>query len=97
MLYGMDLTLLTTTLLLILISNFIIRNLLKNKIKKTTLNFISSVVILPGIPLLWLIISTNDLSVNNFVSFYFPLIITIFLILMLVINLVRLLTNNDDI
>ncbi|AJI25881.1 putative membrane protein (plasmid) [Bacillus cereus E33L] len=91
----MSLTLLTTTLLLILISNFIIKNLLKNKIKKTTLNFISSVVVLPGISLFWLITYTCDLPFNIFLSFYFPLIITIFLILMLIINLIKLIKNVD--
>lgn len=91
----MSLTLLTTTLLLILISNFIVNILLKNKIKKNTLNFISSVVVLPGIPLFWLITYTCDLPFNNFFNFYFPLIITVFLILMLVINLIKLIKNID--
>lgn len=88
-------TLLTTAFLFVLISNFTIRILLKNKVKKNTLNFISNVVILPGIPLLWLIIDTLNFQDNSFMDFYFPVIITLFLILMLIINLIRL-TKDDN-
>ncbi|WP_369899553.1 hypothetical protein [Bacillus manliponensis] len=85
----MNLTLLSTTLLLIAISNVVIRALLQNKIKKSMLNLINSIVVLPGIPLLWFMSNTRSFSFNGFIDFYFPLIITIFLILMLIINLVR--------
>ncbi len=88
----MNLTLLAVTLFLVLISNFSIIVILKNKIEKTILNFLSSIVILPGIPLFWLIVYTN-LPSNEFLSFYFPLLITIFLILMFIIRLIKVIKN----
>ncbi|CAM4417839.1 hypothetical protein BAMA_04165 [Bacillus manliponensis] len=91
----MNLTLLSTTLLLIIISNVVIRALLQNKIKKSMLNLISNVVVLPGIPLLWFMSDIRSFSSNVFWDFYFPLIITIFLILMLIINLVRFIKDID--
>lgn len=88
----MNLTLLAVTLFLVLISNFSIIVILKNKIEKTILNFLSSIVILPGIPLFWLMVYTN-LPSNEFLSFYFPLLITIFLILMFIIRLIKMIKN----
>lgn len=91
----MSSTLLPTTLLFIVISNFIIRALLQNKIKKSMLNLISNVVVLPGIPLFWFMSDIHNFSSNVFWDFYFPLIITIFLMLMLIINLVRFIKDVD--
>lgn len=89
----MNLTLLAVTLLLVLISNFSIIVILKNKIEKTILNFLSSIVILPGIPLFWLMVYTN-LPSNDFLSFYFPLLITVYLILMFTIRLMKLIKRD---
>lgn len=89
----MNLTLLVVTLLLVLISNFSIIVILKNKIEKTILNFLSSIVILPGIPLFWLMVYTN-LPSNDFLSFYFPLLITVYLILMFTIRLMKLIKRD---
>ncbi len=89
----MDLTLLAITLFLVLVSNFSIILILKNKIEKTILNFLSSIVILPGIPLFWLMVYTN-LPSNDFLSFYFPLLITVYLILMFTIRLMKLIKRD---
>ncbi len=89
----MNLTLLAITLFLVLVSNFSIILILKNKIEKTILNFLSSIVILPGIPLFWLMVYTN-LPSNDFLSFYFPLLITVYLILMFTIRLMKLIKRD---
>ncbi|OEH56376.1 hypothetical protein AQ616_02330 [Oceanobacillus sp. E9] len=89
----MNLTLLAITLFLVLVSNFSIILILKNKIEKTILNFLSSIVILPGIPLFWLMIYTN-LPSNDFLYFYFPLLITVYLILMFTIRLMKLIKRD---
>ena len=84
-------SLLITTLFLIFLSNFIIHILLKSKINKITLNFVSGVVMLPDIPIFWFIIYSRKTTSNDF---YFPLIVTVIFIIMFVIHTIRFVTND---
>ncbi|WP_054707858.1 hypothetical protein [Bacillus sp. JCM 19041] len=84
----MDLSfMLNLVLFMIVLSNYIIHLLLKNEVGKNMLRVISGLVIMPGIPILW--IMTYDDS-NTFISFYLPLLVTILVIGFFIDGLVRL-------
>lgn len=84
-----NLTLLSVILLFVVISNAIVVTVLKKKIGMNVINLISNIIILPAIPLLWLISRGFDLGANTFTSFYLPLIVTIFIIGMLIFRIIK--------
>ena len=73
----------------------IIRNILKNKVEKNIINVVGNIVMLPAIPIFWLIINTPEPSSNIFISLYFPLIITFLVLLTTFINLIKFVKNKS--
>lgn len=76
-------------LLIILTSGRVISYLLKDKIESKLNNLIGSILLLPGIPVIWLMSKTVQSDSNNVLQLYFPLIISLIVILVLLINIVR--------
>lgn len=81
---------LMSILLIIMTSINIINYLLKDKIENKLNNLICSILLLPGIPVIWLMGESVSSDSNNILVFYFPLIISITVILTLITNIVRL-------
>ena len=72
---------LMSILLIIMTSINIINYLLKDKIENKLNNLICSILLLPGIPVIWLMGECVSSDSNNILVFYFPLIISITVIL----------------
>lgn len=76
-------------LLMIIASSNIVTYLLKNEIESKLNSLIFSISLLPGIPLIWLMSRSTSSVFNNFLNFYFPLIVSIIIILALLFNIIR--------
>ncbi|MGO1581433.1 MAG: hypothetical protein ACTHWZ_08525 [Peptoniphilaceae bacterium] len=79
---------------LILICNSIIVHILKSRVERKTTNLIAIIGLLPGIPLLWLMTRNINSDSNSFLSFYFPLIITLITLSILLINIIKVNKNR---
>lgn len=76
-------------LLYVIISTGIITNILKNKVEKKTVNLISSIGMLPTMPVLWLMSNNLKPSADIFIYLYVPLVTTIFVVSILVIRIIK--------
>ena len=75
-------------IVIILFCNAFVSSILKGKIDKHTDFLIRSIIGLPAIPVFWLWTSSEPSSFKFF-SFYLPLFVTVYLILMLVISIIK--------
>ena len=76
----------------ILISKYVVDEVLRSKVEKDILNLIGSIIVLPAIPVFWrwaAELSLQRQEPNVFFSFYTPMFLTIFLFSMLLINIVK--------
>ena len=76
----------------IIMSGFAVSIILKNKVIKQTDHLIRAIILLPTIPLAWLM--NSDDSPNIFFSFYLPLIITVIVTLMLIVSIIKYYKSN---
>ena len=72
----------TFIIILIALSNTFIMRILdkelrENNIKGQVYDLITIIVVLPTIPLIWIVFTDLDSQANNILTFYVPLIITI--------------------
>ena len=72
----------TFIIILIALSNTFIMRILdkelrENNIKGQVYDLITIIVVLPAIPLIWIVFKDFDSQANNILTFYVPLIITI--------------------
>ena len=72
----------TFIIILIALSNTFIMRILdkelrENNIKGQVYDLITIIVVLPTIPLIWIVFKDFDSQANNILTFYVPLIITI--------------------
>ena len=76
----------------ILISKYVVDGVLRNKVEKDILDLIGSIIVLPAIPISWKWASELTLPGQEprvFFSFYTPLFLTVFLVVVLLINIVK--------
>lgn len=69
-------------------SSIVVSTILKGKIDKQTDHLIRTIIGLPAIPVFWLWMGSEPDS-PKFFTFYLPLIVTLYFILMLVIGIIK--------
>ncbi len=78
----------------IIMSGFAVSIILKNKVSKQTDHLIRTIIILPAIPLAWLMSSVKSDSPHIFFSFYLPFIFTVIVTLMLIVRIIKYYKNK---
>ena len=76
-------------IVIILFCNAFVSGILYKKVEKDVIRLITNIILIPAIPLSWLISSVRNDSPHIFFSFYLPLFFTVVVISMLVINIVK--------
>ena len=79
-------------LFFILILKYVVEGVLRNKVEKDILDLIGSIIVLPAIPISWRWATELTLPGQEprvFFSFYIPLFLSLFLVVVLLINIIK--------